>query len=76
MIGKLIGAAAGAQAAKHSRNIDGPAGAVLGAIAVPLIARMSLPALAVLGGGAYLAKRVMDKRKATSPQPAGPKPAV
>jgi len=70
MIGRLIGAVAGAQAAKHSRNIDGPAGAVLGAVAVPLIARMSLPALVVIGGGAYLAKRVLDKRKVAPAKPA------
>ncbi len=66
MFGKLIGAAAGAEASKFTRAFDGPAGAVMGALAVPLVRRLSLPALVVLGAGGYFAKRYFDKREAES----------
>ncbi|MEO5706846.1 MAG: hypothetical protein ABIT10_04185 [Alteraurantiacibacter sp.] len=64
MFGKLLGAAAGAEASKFSRAFDGTTGAVMGALAVPLVRRLSLPALVVLGAGGYFAKRYMDKREA------------
>lgn len=64
MFGKLIGAAAGAEASKFTSAFDGPVGAVMGALAVPLVRRLSLPALVVLGAGGYFAKRYMDKREA------------
>jgi hypothetical protein len=64
MIGKLIGAAAGAQAAKHTAKIGGTGGAVLGALAVPLVRRMSLPALLALGAGGYAYKKWSDRREA------------
>ena len=51
MIGKIIGAVVGAQAAKASRGIDGTTGAVLGALAVPVARRMKLPALLALAAG-------------------------
>lgn len=63
MFGKLIGAAAGAEASKFTSAFDGPAGAIMGALAVPLVRRLSLPALVVLGAGGYFAKRYMDKRE-------------
>ncbi len=64
MIGKLIGAAAGAQAAKHSASIGGTGGALLGAMAVPLVRRFSIPALVAVGVGGYLAKRAYDRKQA------------
>ena len=39
MFGKLLGAAAGAEAAKFTSAFGGPAGAVMGALAVPLVRR-------------------------------------
>ena len=64
MIGKLIGAVAGAQAAKHSAAVGGTGGAILGALAVPLVRRLSIPALLVVGAGGYLAKRAYDRKQA------------
>ena len=64
MFGRLIGAVAGAQAAKHTAKVGGTGGALLGAIAVPMIARLSIPALAVVGVGGYFAKKAYDKREA------------
>lgn len=64
MIGKIIGAVAGSKAAKHSRNIGGTGGALLGAAAVPLVRRMSIPALLAIGAGGYAYKRWNDKRSA------------
>jgi len=63
MIGKLIGGLAGAQAAKYSSSIGGPTGAVLGALAVPLISKMRLPTLLAIGAGAYVAKRLSESGK-------------
>lgn len=71
MFGKVIGAVAGAQAAKHSAAIGGTGGAFLGALAVPLVRRLSIPALLVVGAGGYLVKRAYDKRNgATTPKTA------
>ncbi|MXP40307.1 hypothetical protein GRI75_01445 [Altererythrobacter soli] len=64
MIGKIIGAIAGAKVAQHSRNVGGTGGALLGAAAVPLIRRMSLPAMLVLGAGGYAYKKWSDRREA------------
>lgn len=60
MIGKIIGAVAGAQAAKATR-MDGTTGAVLGALAVPLARRMRLPALLALAAGGYAFMRLSDQ---------------
>lgn len=64
MIGKIIGALAGAEASKYTKSIGGTGGAILGAVAVPVIARMRIPALLALGAGGYLAKKMIDKQPA------------
>ena len=66
MIGKLIGAFAGAEAAKHTSKIGGTGGAILGAVAVPIISRMRIPALLALGAGGYLASKLANKGKKSS----------
>ncbi len=64
MIGKIIGAAAGAQAAKYTRSLGGTGGALLGALAVPVISRMRWPALLALGAGGYAAKKLAERGRA------------
>ena len=64
MIGKILGAMAGAKAAEHSRNVGGTGGALLGAAAVPLVKRMSIPALLAIGAGGYAYKKWSDRRDA------------
>lgn len=76
MFGKLIGAVAGAQAAKHTAKVGGTGGALLGALAVPMIARLSIPALAVVGVGGYFAKKAYDKREARKQGKPSNKPAT
>lgn len=72
MIGKLIGAFAGAEAAKRTSKIGGTGGAILGAVAVPFISRLRLPALLALGAGGYVASKLAEKgRKAEPTKPAG-----
>ena len=61
MIGKLIGAGVGAALSKETRKIEGPTGAILGALAVPLITRLRIPTLLALAGGGYLVKKLADK---------------
>lgn len=70
MIGKIIGGLVGAQAAKHSRRIGGTGGAIVGALAVPVISRMRLRTLMLLGAGGYLAKKLIDKKSAGQPDAA------
>lgn len=62
MISNLFGAAIGAEASKFSSTIGGPTGAVLGALATPLVRRLSIPGMVVLGVGGYFAKKYLDQR--------------
>ncbi|VVT06025.1 hypothetical protein [Erythrobacter sp. EC-HK427] len=62
MIGRIIGAGVGAALSKQTRRIGGPAGAILGSVAVPVIARMSIPAMLAIGAGGYMVKKVLEKR--------------
>jgi len=62
MFRKIIGAFAGAKIAKHTDKVGGPLGAVIGTIAIPVLSRMSLPAMAVLGAGGIAAKKLIDRR--------------
>ncbi len=64
MIGKIIGALAGAQAAQSMRGVNGPVGAILGATSVAMVRRMSLPALVAVAAGGYMWKRMQEKGKA------------
>jgi len=66
MIGKIIGAALGAKAAKESKSVGGATGAALGAALPFVIRRMSLPTMLAIGAGGYLAKRTFDKKDAES----------
>ena len=67
MIGKLLGAGVGAALSKETRKIEGPTGAILGALAVPLLTRMRLPTMLALAGGGYLVKKLADKANADRP---------
>ena len=62
MIGKLIGAIAGAKAADHVRGVSGTGGALLGAAAPMLLRRLSPVALVALAAGGYAFKRYKDKQ--------------
>ncbi len=67
MIGKIFGAIAGSQAAKHTSKLGGTGGAILGAVAVPVITRMKIPALLAFGAGGYLVKKLIDKNREPTP---------
>lgn len=68
MIGKVLGAFLGGKVAQQTRGVAGPTGAALGVIAPMLLRRLSWPAIAALGVGGYLAKRLVD-RGPTAPRP-------
>lgn len=61
MIGKVVGAFLGGKVAQHTRGIEGPTGAAIGVLAPVLLRRLSWPAIAALGVGGYLAKRMLDR---------------
>ena len=61
MIGKVIGAFLGGKVAQHTRGIQGPTGTALGVLAPMVLRRLSWPAIAALGVGGYLAKRMADR---------------
>ena len=75
MIGKLIGAAAGAALSKETRKMGGTSGAILGALAVPLVRRLRIPTLLALAGGGYLVKRLSERGDLAS-EPAAPRAKV
>ncbi len=64
MIGKIIGAVAGASVAEQTHSVSGPLGAVLGAGAVAMVKRLSIPTLLVVGAGGYALKKWQDSREA------------
>ena len=66
MIGKIIGGIAGAKMAEKTSNIGGTGGALLGATAVAVVRRLSLPALLAVGAGGYAYKKYSE-RKTKSP---------
>ena len=66
MIGKIIGGIAGAKLAEKTSNIGGTGGALLGATAVAVVRRLSLPALLAVGAGGYAYKK-FSERKTKSP---------
>jgi uncharacterized membrane protein YfcA len=80
MLGKILGAVVGAKVAEHTDNVGGVGGALLGAGAVAVLRRMSLPALiaVAVAGYAYTVlsekkaqpKRTRSKRPRKSPAPA------
>jgi len=59
MFGKILGAMIGEKIAGRNR---GAKGAILG-MAAPIIARRAFGPLGLALGGAYVAKKVYDKRK-------------
>lgn len=64
MIGKILGAIAGASVAEQTHSMSGPLGAVLGAGSAALIKRLSIPTLLVVGAGGYALKKWQDSREA------------
>ena len=53
LIGKILGAVLGAQAAEHTSKVGGAGGAVLGVAAASVLRRMSIPAMLALGAGIH-----------------------
>lgn len=64
MIGKIIGAAVGAKAAKESKALGGVTGFVTAAAVPFVLKRLSIPTMIVMGAGGYAAKRFFEKREA------------
>lgn len=63
MIGKMIGAAIGARVAEKARGgIGGTGGALVGALALPLLRRVGPVKLVALALGGYAASRMSGKR--------------
>ena len=73
MIGKIIGAVAGAKAADHVRGIGGGGGALLGVGVATLARRLSPLGLVALAAGGYAAKRYFEKRDTKAKKPSRPK---
>ncbi|MGH6782962.1 MAG: hypothetical protein ACREB5_12770 [Sphingomonadaceae bacterium] len=65
MIGKMIGALVGREIERHEGG-RGLKGAVLGAAAIGGLRRLG--PLGVVLGGAYVAKKMLDRRRGASPK--------
>lgn len=76
MLDKILGAAAGAEAAKFTNAFGGPAGAVLGALATPLVRRLTIPGLIVVTAGGYFAKKWLENREAGAETATSPRKAA
>jgi hypothetical protein len=61
MIGKILGAFVGSKVSQRYGN--GGRGLLIGALA-PVIARRAFGPLGLVVGGGYLAKKVLDRRRA------------
>lgn len=66
MLGKIIGALAGARAARGRGGVDEPSGALLGMAAVAVTRRFGLPGILAAAAGSYALKRYAA-RKAANP---------
>lgn len=62
MIGKILGAVAGAKLSQHARSVNGPGGAILGAAAVALGRRMGPLGWIAAAAGGYALKRMAEKQ--------------
>ena len=62
MIGKIIGAMAGAKIAEHARGVNGPGGALLGAGAVAVARRLGPLGLIAAAAGGLAFTRYNDMR--------------
>mgnify|MGYP003109404869 CR=1 FL=1 len=76
MIGKIIGGFAGAKLAEKTSNLGGTGGALLGAAAVGVARRLSLPALLALGAGGYAYKKYSERKEKTPEEKAREKVAA
>ena len=76
MIGKLLGAGIGAALSKETRKMEGTTGAILGALAVPLVTRLRIPTLLALAGGGYLVKKLSEKGDVARPATATSTPVT
>lgn len=74
MIGKIIGAIAGKNAAKHIRGVDGPGGALLGVGAAAVLRRLGPLGLVAAALGGYAVKRYVHKRETRPASKAGNPP--
>lgn len=71
MLGKIIGAVVGAKAAKNTRGVDEPGGALMGVAAVALARRFGIPGMIAAAAGGYALKRYNEKRSTRKPAAAG-----
>lgn len=80
MLKQTIGAVIGARLAGKTPAVGGATGALAGAALPAVLARIGLPAVAVLAAGGYAAKRVLDRRAAARtpavPPPTNPIPVA
>lgn len=69
MIGKIIGAMAGAKVADHVRGVSGPGGALLGVGAAALARRLGPIGLVAALAGGYAFKRYSERRDQRTGRP-------
>ncbi len=62
MLGRIFGAALGAQAAKQTSKVGGPLGAAIGATVPVVLRRLSIPAMIAIAAGGYALKKLSEKR--------------
>ncbi len=63
MLGKIVGGVLGAKAAKHTRGVNEPGGALMGVASVALARRFGLPGIIAAAAGGYALKRYSERRR-------------
>lgn len=63
MIGKVLGAVAGAKVAERSKNLGAVEGSLLGLAASVVVRRLSIPSMLAIAAGAYVAKRRSERQR-------------
>ncbi|MEO6151755.1 MAG: hypothetical protein ABIT09_04655 [Croceibacterium sp.] len=76
MLGRILGGLIGARTAKYE-GMDQGGGALIGALAIPLMRRFGLPGMIAAAAGGYALKKYNERRLAPDPsQKTGASPTV
>jgi len=66
MLGKIIGGILGARAARHTRGVNEPGGALLGVASIALARRFGLPGIIAATAGGYALKKYSERKGTVS----------
>jgi NhaP-type Na+/H+ or K+/H+ antiporter len=69
MLGKILGGLIGARAAKQTRGVNEPSGALLGMASIALARRFGLPGIIAATAGGYALKKYSERKNTAARSP-------